>query len=413
MDSNLLLQVFRQYFRSRDFNGLPLLAEAPEEDKTEAKRLVREELVQVVSDEDYLNPHIRPWQSKRTTDSQITSISSLKPGDPSVVLYPTPLALKSYKGKKRYPGQPYRQEMAKGKGTLEPAYFRFDVLQQYRDDPRFDFHYGDFGASMGISDEAYDDEATSEGDKTHSLHMGFAYDTSNFDPNNPDSPITRLVVSWYGDLTDLSAIHQQRWKTYEVDGTNLHPHPAWFMQQMGQFADALGPFEKMFYELNNINQLWENCFGIPLFKTSERPNDYGWILRASQHEWDSFVHESDKLLSDNISHKALTAAKIPRIGEDRKNAGTLYRLEAYFKMTGMHEDDIKKIMTPLRAIRLARQKPAHELRKNVTDKTFVHKQISLLGDINHSLHLIRLWLTQHPSNKDWEPSFDSEKSYRM
>lgn len=413
MESDLLLQIFKQYFRSRDFNGLPLLAEASTEEKNEAKKLVAEGLVQVVGDDDYLNPHIRPWQPKRSLESQVGSIEALKPGDPSVVLYPTPIALKSYKGKKRYPGQPYRQEMGKGKGTLEPAYFRFDVLQQYRDDPRFNFNYGDFGASMGIGDEAYDDETTPEGDKTHSLHMGFAYDTSKFDPKDPDLTITRLVVSWYGDLADLSATHQQRWKTYEVDGTDLHPHPAWFMQQMGQFADALGPFEKMFYELDNINQLWKNAFGIPLFKISERPNDYGWILRASQHEWDSFVHESDKLLSDNISHKALSATKVPKIGADGKSAGTLYRLESYFRITGMHNDDIRKIIDPIRAIRLARQKPAHELRKNITDKTFVHKQISLIGDVNQSLHLIRLWLTQHPANKDWKPNFDDEKSYKM
>ena len=408
-----MLQIFQQYFRSPDFNGLPLVGETLDDVKTESKKLVHDGLVQVVGDEDYLNPHIRPWQSRRSLKSQMKSIDMLKPKKPSVVLYPTPKALKSYKGKKRYPGMPYRQEMARGKGTLELAYFRFDVLQQYRDDPRFDFHYGDFGASMGIGDEAYDDGSTPEGDKTHSLHMGFAYDTSNLDPENPDSPIVRLVASWYGDLADLSATHQQRWKTYEVSGENLQPHPAWFMGQMGQFPDALGPFEKMFYELDNINQLWANTFGLRLFKTAERPNDFGWILRASQHEWDTFVHESDKLLSDNIDHKALNAAKVPRKGDDGKEAGTLFRLEAFFKQTNMDEDKIKEIMKPLRDIRLARQKPAHELRKNLTDKTFVHKQIALIGEVNKSLHLIRLWLTIHPVNKDWKPYFNDEKSYKM
>lgn len=413
MEDDMLERILKYYFNSRDFNGLPLLGNAPENDKESAVRLMEDGLVQVVSDDDYPNPHIRPWPSKRSLESQIESVTSLKSSSPSVVLYPTPKALKSYRKKKRYPGMPYRQEMGRGKGTLELAFFRSDVLEQYRNDPRYQFSYWDFGASMGIGDEAYDDPKEPEGDKTHNLHMGFAYDLTDFKPDDPESPIKRLVASFYGDLADLSATHQQRWKTYQVEGDDIEPHPAWWMSQMGHFPDGIGPFEKLFSELENINSLYQNAFGKPLFKTSDRPNDFGWILRPSQSEWDSFIHEMDKVISENIDHKALTAAGIPRKDPSGKDSGSITRLDGFLQRTGLSPENTKSLLKPFREVRLARTKPAHKLRKNITDKTFVHKQIHLIGDINNSLHRIRTWLQKHPANKSWKPKHDTDKGYRM
>jgi len=413
MKDELLQQILAYYFSSRDFNGLPLGGEATEEQKAAAIQLTEEGLVQVVSDADYPNPHIRPWASKRTTEQQVDSIKKLNKESYQLALYPMPVALKAYKKKKRYPGQPYRQEMGKGRGTLEPAYFRFDVLERYRNDPKFHFSYWDFGASTGIGDEAYMDDDEPVGEKTSIQHIGFAYDLSGFDPEKPDSPIIRRVAAFYGDLADLSPTHQQHWKTYEVKPDGLEPHPAWFMSQMGQFPDGIGPFEKLFSELENISDLFKRAFGKPLFKITQRPTDFGWILRASQQEWDSFVHELDKVLSDNIDHKALTAAGVSRKDDDGKDNGSLTRLEQFLTNTGLTAENAKEILKPLRDVRLARQKPAHELRKNVTDNTFVHKQIDLLGDVNDSLHRLRQWLRKHPANKDWKPKHDVQRGYRM
>lgn len=413
MSKSLLQETLEYYFDSRDFNGLPLMGNASNADKTAAIRLVKDGLIQVVSDKDYPNPHIRPWSSKRSTEDQIECIKKLDENAFSIVLYPTPQALKSYKSKKRYPGMPYRQEMGRGKGTLELAFFRFDILEQYRNDPRFDFSYWDFGARASIGSEAYDDTGEPEGDKTHIEHIGFAYDISEYSPSNPSSPVIRRVAAFYGDLADLSATHQQRWRTYEVSDKNLKPHPAWFMSQMGHFPDGIGPFERLFYELGNINELFTGAFGKPLFKTSDRPNDFGWILRASQHEWDSFIHQLDKLLSDNMDHKALTATGIPRKDSKGRDSGSLFRLEQFFRKTGLTKEQSKSVVEPMRNVRAARQKPAHELRKNITDKTFVHKQISLLEEVNNSLHRARVWLQGHPTNKGWEPRHDDVHNYRM
>ena len=69
-------------------------------------------------------------------------------------------------------------------------------------------------------------------------------------------------------------------------------------------------------------------------------------------------------------------------------------------------DVARKWLKPLRDVRTARQKPAHALRTNVTDKTFVHKQVELLDRINTSLSSIRKWLATHPDNKGHKLRYD-------
>jgi hypothetical protein len=161
MKDELLKRVVERYRKSQDFNGLHFTGEN-EAERTVAAALVRDGLVQVVSEEDYPNPHIRPWPSMRSLDEQASSIVALDGTSYGVCLYPTPLALSKPSARRAYRGQPFCQAMAKGRGALELAYFSFDVLEQYRNDPRFHFRFDDFGVSTGIGDDAYVDEGEPE-----------------------------------------------------------------------------------------------------------------------------------------------------------------------------------------------------------------------------------------------------------
>jgi hypothetical protein len=375
--------------------------------------LVRDGKLQVmVSEVDYPNPHIRPWPSRRTIESQMESVDGLS--DPGYgVLYPTPLALKSVRVPARLKGQPFGAAMAKGRGTLELAYFSFDVLEPYRNDPRYHFRYWDFGVDMGIGDEAYLDETELERDKVSLSHLGFAYDLSGYDRTEVNTPIVRRVAAFYGDLARLTPEHQQRWQSYQVADDGLEPHPAWWMTQMGHWADGIGPFDHLFIELKNLNELWAGAFGETLFKYVERPQDLGWILRPSQREWDEFIVQLDKVLSDNIRHDGLDAAGAPRNDKNGQNLGTLTRLASFLEAKGIDAAVVKDLMRPLREIRQARQKPAHALRTNITDKTFVHRQVALLEDLNDALRELARWMSTHPRNRGWKPDFEPDTYYRM
>lgn len=405
-------RICEAYLESPDFNGLRFDGTHADE-RREAIDLVRTGSVQVVSEEDFLNPSIRPWPSLRDVEEQVASIESLGDGRSALCLYPTAAVLKD-RAAGRYPDRPYQQRMAEGRGTLELAYFEFPVLEQYRNDPRFYFLFDDFGADAVIGDDAYADESEPAHDKIIMNHIGFAYDLSRYELAEPDTPIVRRVCAFYGDLAKLSARHQQRWQTYQLeDEAQLHPHPVWWGQEMGHWADGLGPFDRLFMELEALSTLYERAFGKPLLRVTERPDGFGWILRATQHEWDSFVQQLDKLLSENIEHDALTAAGVRRKDEADQPVGTLKRIEMLLLDKRIPADAVRRVLQPLRDVRAARQAPAHALRTNVTNTTFVRRQVELLEEVNFSIeHLRRLFQT-HPANRDWnEPDYLTKEATR-
>jgi len=410
----LLKRIIDHYLRSRDFNGSYFHEEA-EADRKEAIELVREGLVQVVGEVDYPNPHIRPWPTRRSIDEQVASIETLLTSQYGVCLYPTPKALASRRISKALADRPYRKAMAKGRGTLELAYFRFDVLEGYRNDPRFNFQFYDFGARAVVSSEVYLDADEPESDKIVMDHVGFAYDLSEYNRDDPNSPIIRRVCAFYGDLAKLSATHQVRWKTYQVEeDEDLRPHPVWWAQQMGHWPDGAGPFERVFQELEAINTLHERAFGQALFHSSDRPDDFGWILRPSQHEFDKFIHDFDKLLSENLRHDAFDMHMVPRKDDEGNNIGTLNRLDRFLEARRIPKDIRAELLEPFREVRRARQRPAHALRKNVTDRSFIHKQADLLERVALALDQLRHFFQTHPANRDWKPhEYLEGKGYRL
>ena len=68
---------------------------------------------------------------------------------------------------------------------------------------------------------------------------------------------------------------------------------------MGHWADGLGPFDKILSEMKAVNELFAMAWGQDLFRTVERPREWGWLLRPTTASWHEFVLVTDKLLSDN------------------------------------------------------------------------------------------------------------------
>lgn len=410
----LLAELRKRYINSGDFNGLHLSGrETTLERVSAAVELLDAGLVQVVGESDYINIHIRPWPSRRTVEAQRQELKSLSPEMYGVCLYPTTLGMKGVRLPKRFQDAPYLTAMARGRSTLELAYFSTDVLEPYRNDARYSFSIDDFGVQIGIRNDAYFDDSEPEKDKVGLWHLGFAYDLSDYDPADYASPIVRRVAAFYGDLDDISSEHQQRWASYQVPDVGLHPHPVWFGIQMGQWPDGIGPFYRLFQELGYINTLFERVWGKSLFAVTEKPQDLGWILRADQREWDTFIVQLDKVLSENISRDALDAAGVTKRNAAGQPLGTLRRLEEFMTMNHVQSDRARWAMKPLHDVHSARQKPAHVLRTNVTNKTFIHKQVSLLHDINEVLINVREWLSSHPKNRDWEEDWPEAKDYHM
>lgn len=409
---DLLKAVKQRYLKSRDFNGLHFRAVRSSTDEIRAAvELVEAGLVQVVGPADYMNIHIRPWPSRRTPEMQMDELRRLSTGDYGVALYPLASALKNVKLPAKYDNAPFSKAMARGRSTLEAAFFSPDVLESYRNDARFEFRMSDFGINFWLTDAALEQDDHLRKDSVSLVHLGFAYDMTGYNPKDPEPVILRRVVAFYGDLDDLTPEHQQRWASYQVDANGVDPHPVWFASQMGNWPDGIGPFERLTQELRNIGDLFENVWGTRLFKTHEAPDDFGWILRADQREWDHFIHSLDKLLADNLDASALDKAGVMKRNAAGQQLGTLARLELFMTSNHVPTEKAQWALAPLKEVRKARQKPALALRTNITDRTFVYRQKQLMHDVDEVLINIRQWLVSHPRNRGWHDPTSGLKDY--
>lgn len=408
---SILDRVIDTYLNSGDFNG-HYVGNGTFDDSTlkELRNFVSRGLVQIVSEQDYPNPHIRPWPSRRTLEDQISDIDMLIAGDDhAFCAYPTTDALEE-RTRNLFPDEPFKQALAEGRGALELAYFTMDVLEPYRNDPRYHFRADDFGVDFGVSDETYLDKAEPERDKIASLRAGYAYDPATLDA----SLVKRFLCVFFTDLADLTPEHQRRWESYLAPADHLKPHPVWMGMMMGHWADGIGVFQKILQEMQAINQLTSQAFGIELFRSTARPRKWGWVLRSSSDEWGDFILLTDKLLSENLEPKCLDAAGAPKVNAKGDQVGTLGRLSLLFEHAGVSVDVVKSIMEPLRRVRKLRQAPAHVLTDAATDDEITSRQRDLLSDLAQSLHLIREMLMAHPANRDWNPpEWLTEKFYRL
>ena len=394
--------VVTNYLGSGEFNGLYVASLPPEWDADSLRALVIDGLVHVVSDADYPNMHIRPWPSRRSAADQVATLDEALAGNDGCCLYPTPTAMRD-RELSRYEGQPYAEAVARGSGVLELVYFEMAAVEPYRNDPRYNFQLDDFGFTFGIGDEAYLDTEEPDHDKIHTVRAGFGFNEAALNAGSLN--MSRYACAFLVDLWKLTPRHQQRFTTWQVDDTDLVPHPTWWRMQMGHWAENVGPFEKMLAEIEALNDLWKICFGAPLFRSAERPRDWGWVLRPSSNEWDAFVLATDKLISDNLSTSGLDAAKAPTVGSDGTRLGTLNRLEQFLlTKSSATPDNIRSVLQPLRDVRKQRQKPAHSSADPMTDRSVFKRQRVLAAEVTGSLEALRVFASRHPKVKaaGWE-----------
>ncbi|MDN5744594.1 MAG: hypothetical protein L0H31_05675 [Nocardioidaceae bacterium] len=417
---DLLAKVIDHYLTSREFNGLPV-GESPGP-TTNAEQLIREGLSQLVTSTDYLNTHIRPWL-KNDTERQVNELSEAAHGKLQACLYPTPTAMQAHAPELTY-AAPYRDRMTMGYGTLELAFFDLAALETYVHDPAFSFTFGDDGFRFATApsvapdnEDASDDEAAEDSpvddeslgeldDDLLAIECGYAYD-HRVDYSG-DEPISRHWCAFLHDLVSLPARHQTRLSTFERDGTGLVAHPEWWDREIGgRWTDSIGPFTKILWELEAINDVWTIAFGTSLFSTVERPRAWGWVLRPTTGAWNDFILLTDKLLSDNLRHKGLDAASAPKTDEANNHLGSLSRLQELFIKASSTAvvDNVRYVLQPLRDVRKERQSPAHRIEDTTSDANIVNRQRDLLRDVAHSLHGIRTFVQTHPKvrSSEWKP----------
>ena len=391
-----LNEIICYYLKSRDFNGLPVY-NMEYYDYSILCELIDERLIEVLTGEDDLNPHIRrfiintPLVQQKENVSKKTNLS---------VLYPTKKALESIP---QDHAKPYSNLLRKGEAQLEIIYFDIEILERYNNNPKFlVIDYGYRGV-IYVKDEYTDDETI---EYEYIKNYGMAY----IDGEYLDRAVGVLVC----DLAKLSTQKQMMWKGFELPDQQKCHISSGFIKNLfiGEWVDKAWIFHALIEEMVIINKQCEQM-GIPhLFnKTfgthhSEMPEGFRNILLPTLKNFYDFVLVIEKIVVHNISYKTFQKDTSYTRSVERKDKlgnfkGSLVMLEEWLIENIRTTENLTDIIIkPLRNIRNIRQQPAHELISNQYDVTLYKKQIDLMNDTYSAINAIRVFFSHHPLAKD-------------
>ena len=414
MKEQIVDQVVDKYINSKDFNGLPYRILRGRLNLKEdflinlLKELLENDQIEIVYGDYHPNPHIKAF-SDMDKHQQISKIINHKLLN-MACLYPHKNVLKNNPQiAKSYLDKPYSKELALGAGQLDFRAFDLSVLEIYRNDPRYHYDNNDISGFISVRHEYYESSEISESDKILLNTFGFCYN------NNFDRAVAVFVIY----LSYLTPEHQQIWKTKELIG-KYKLHPDYYLNSIiGEFGTGLSIFEAFIMELDIINKMCSLMRKPPLFKETfknSRPRGFGFLLRPTLGEFNSFVHLLDKMISDNLNRdffKGDIALETEKRRADGKivvtQKGTIMLLKEWIKKFFRTKEYgiIDEMFMAFKQLRGIRQKPAHFINEDEFDQKYFKEQRALIKRVYTALRDLRLIIANHSSVKSNPPDIDN------
>lgn len=395
MNKHELLEcIVNYYLNSGDFNGIPnyRLKDYNNDDMIE---LINEELVETISENDVLNPHIKGFDLELTTAQHI---SNAKGDNGQTVFYPTAKALQNVCVDYT---RPYTMLLQRGSAQLKIIYFDIEVLERYINNPKYLIMDYGYKGSISIEDAYWEDELHDEYVKEY----GMAY--------KEGGKIVRAVAVFVRDLARLSPKAQMLWRSFEHEKQDEYLVEDGFVKNaiLGGFVTKHWVFDAILEEMQIINQQCD-AIGLPhlfnhVYRISydERPDGYGSILLPTLKNYYDFVLVMEKLLVHNISIKTFLKdvsgiRAIDRKNEDGQDKSSINMFKEWMGINVRANFDMDAvIIAPLKKIRKIRQVPAHELYSNEYDVDIYEKQRDLVDESYEALRAIRSLFMGHPLAK--------------
>ncbi|MBP7018127.1 AAA family ATPase, partial [Candidatus Saccharibacteria bacterium] len=270
--------------------------------------------------------------------------------------------------------------------------FKLEVLEKFRNDPRYSYRFNDAVGSIYAKTDMGDDEA-------YIKSVGIAY----------DEDFNRAVCIFYTDLMEMTVAQQRYWKHFELSG-NYRRHPDFVNSQiLGNFPENASLAEAFTEELYVINKITLECLGKELFKHTyrgeKRPKELAFLIRPTSKELQNFIHLLDKLLSENINKQFFKGKlqldteivrKDGRVQVTPKGSLTLLEecIRGWFKTNDT--EPLDTMFSTFKKIRKMRTSPAHSIEEDTFDMKFFKEQRELYIEAYSAIRLLRLALTNHP-----------------
>lgn len=394
MKSTLLDEIIEYYLNSGRYNGMPIY-EIEEYDIDEMSLLIKNKLVEAISEKDVLNPHIRGFALELSIEHQI---ENAKDCNAHTCFYPTEKALNKIKADYK---RPYSTLMQQGKPQFDIIYFDIEILERYNNNPKFLIMDNGYRGTICVKDEYYNETEGTEYIKDY----GMAYIEGE--------SIQRAVGVFVIDLARLSPRIQMMWKGFELENQEKCKINKGFVDNLlkGIWVTDYWIFHALLEEMKIINDM---CKAIDLPKFfmntygtgyNEMPEGYRNILLPTMKNYYDFVLVLEKMIVNNISIKvfqkeSLLIKNIERKDEKGVPKGSLVMMKEWLLQNVRANFDIEDvIIAPLKEIRKIRQVPAHELTNNTYELSVYDRQNDMMLKTYEAIRALRMLFMGHPMAK--------------
>ena len=384
----ILEATIRQYLGSGDFNGWGTFDLADAAEIEAVIGLIEERRVDMLTGDDIPNIHVKLHEPRPAAEQSARMRRA--EGPLHGCLYPTAQTLQVY-GVVYDAERPYSSALRQGEPQLSFRAFRVDVLEQYRNDPRFRYEVDDIHGTI------YREQP---GENEAEFHQfGFAFD--------PQS--NRYVAAFLRYLHDLSPEQQQSWRRFQIDG-EIRLHPDYYRTSiLGQFPERVSIFDAFLEEKRIINEMAERMGKPRLFRSDyaayRRPPQFGFLIRPTRAEFSAFCLLLDQLLSDDLNREFfrgdVALDERGRMDDGREIVqprGTIALLTEWIGQQFRTDDpDFERdLFNGFRSVRRARQRPAHLVEDNVFDEAYYRAQRELIASAYTSVRTLRQCFANHP-----------------
>jgi hypothetical protein len=391
--NQLLARITKHYLESRDFNGLPVDQDTP---RGQVEQLIRTGLVSLNRGDRHPNPHVKAF-APEPVDEQLRKIAE---AGIDGCLYPEPIHLEKVVNKADYEGRPFSRCLALGEPQLSFKVFDLNVLEHYRNDPRYYFTIDDLHGRISV----HDDVEMRERDEIFLQTFGFAYDDN----------MNRAVAVFLRYLRRLTPEHQRLWEARLLEG-EYDLHPDYWANAMGIWTHRVSIFVAFAEEMTIINKMCRLMGRAQLFRSEvgggSRPREFAFLLRPTQKAFHEFVLCLDKMISENIDINFFgldVSAERERTRSDGKivveRKGSLQMLAEWLEESVELVDPKPKddMLATFRKIRKMRQAPAHRLGRDIFDQALFREQRQLMLKAYAAVRTLRLILANHPASEQVE-----------
>lgn len=405
MKEKILNKIINFYLTSYDFNGLPI-CDVDENYEEIIIELINEGMVEAISEKDVINPHIKGFELGLSKEHQI---ENAKDRDSHTCFFPTSKALANVKVDNQCP---YTALLQRGKAQFDIIFFNVEILERYRNNPKFlIIDYG-YRGCISIKDEFYDENDENENNEDENNEYIEDYGMAYIDGDK----LKRAIGVFARDLANLAPQIQMLWKGFELKDQKSCKINYGFYKNLieGQWVKEYWIFHALLEEMKIINaqckamdlpNLFQHVYGTDY---NEMPEGYRSILLPTLKNYYDFVLVLEKLVVHNISIKtfqkdAFQVRKVERKDDDGKDKGSISMLQEWLKKNVASNFDIDEvIINPIKSIRKIRQIPAHELPENKYDVDVYEKQKELMINTYEAIRAIRILFMGHPLAKDVE-----------